>query len=282
MLVPSTSTFDANNCVVNLKASGSGYGQFKCDGTLQFTGTSSLNKEYYVDCSSTRWFNMSTGLDGGKIEDLAEVGSNIVSANNNTGSVFIWNSSNSQWTAPNIYSSHAPTTGFTIYGGNSFLRSGAGTIDISSTSIPNTGDYSSLTLNYHDGTGSNASLFGPGAVGWGWNIFANPYTCSLDWDAQDDNLPANTNNAIYTWTGSTYASYVNGVSNGSGLDQYIAPGQAFWVQTQDDFVSGSMTIEYANTSVDGTPGFLKTNPDMARLTVEETNGSKKKSCGCSI
>jgi SprB repeat/PKD domain len=63
----------------------------------------------------------------------------------------------------------------------------------------------------------------------GWNLVANPYACTIDWN-DSDWTKTNMNNAVYVWNGSTglYASYVNGVSSNGG-SPYIASSQSFFV-----------------------------------------------------
>jgi len=65
----------------------------------------------------------------------------------------------------------------------------------------------------------------------GWHLIGNPYPSYLDWDKIAGSL-TNTDNAIYVWDGTQYASYVNGICGGSGnQDNYIAPMQGFFIHT---------------------------------------------------
>lgn len=63
----------------------------------------------------------------------------------------------------------------------------------------------------------------------GWNLIANPYPCTIDWNDLDW-TKTNIDNAIYVYHAATglYASYVNGIGNNGGSN-LIAPFQAFWV-----------------------------------------------------
>ncbi len=63
----------------------------------------------------------------------------------------------------------------------------------------------------------------------GWNLVANPYPCTIDWNDVDWNK-SNLDDAIYIYDAATgaYASYVNGIGNNGGSN-LIAPFQAFWV-----------------------------------------------------
>ncbi|MCB0430854.1 MAG: T9SS type A sorting domain-containing protein [Flavobacteriales bacterium] len=66
----------------------------------------------------------------------------------------------------------------------------------------------------------------------GWNLVANPYPSTIDWDAANMNYNASVNNAIYVFRDDIqqYASYVGGVGTNGG-SRYIPSCQAFWVQT---------------------------------------------------
>jgi hypothetical protein len=63
----------------------------------------------------------------------------------------------------------------------------------------------------------------------GWNMVANPYPCTIDWNDADW-VKTNMNNAVYIFNAATglYASYVNGVSSNGG-SRYIASSQSFFV-----------------------------------------------------
>lgn len=64
----------------------------------------------------------------------------------------------------------------------------------------------------------------------GWNLVANPYPCTIDWDSGSW-TKTNLDDAIYVYDAANqvYMTYINGVGNNGG-SQYIAPGQAFWVK----------------------------------------------------
>lgn len=86
----------------------------------------------------------------------------------------------------------------------------------------------------------------------GWNLIANPYPATIDWDLLAGKV--NVNNAIYAFDPSTgqYSSYVNGISVGS-LTSRIGSGQAFWVQANGDgFWTGLTFSESSKTTFEGT------------------------------
>jgi len=63
----------------------------------------------------------------------------------------------------------------------------------------------------------------------GWNMLANPYPCTIDWNSANW-TKTNMNNAVYVWNPVTnqYASYVGGVGTHGG-SRYIPSSQSFFV-----------------------------------------------------
>lgn len=260
-----------NGCAVTLEANATSSGQFYCDGTLNTSNSPTISRQTYLDLSSSRYYNISTGITGASLSTLAEPGASIVANSGATGSVWYWDATTSRWEAPaNTTDAVDPKVGYTIFGGSSngtdFLRSGTGTISADGTGINNSDV--AITLSYHDGTNSNASLFAGGASGWGWNLIANPFTATYDWNGQS--FPSNTNNAIYIWNGTNYSSFVNGVPTNQG-SRYIPPGQAFWVQTTAT-PDGNLTLPYGQTDPTNNTSILKTNPDHVKLHLSNTSG----------
>jgi len=64
----------------------------------------------------------------------------------------------------------------------------------------------------------------------GWNLVANPYPSTIDWDAAGWTKNF-INNSIYIWDpdAQVYASYVGGVGSNGG-SQFVPSSQAFWVK----------------------------------------------------
>ena len=90
------------------------------------------------------------------------------------------------------------------------------------TGPPNTDDVN-LGVTYTDGDADED----------GWNLVANPYPCTIDWDDADW-TKTNMANAIYFWNADVgasggYATYVEGVPVNGGT-QYIAAHQGFYVK----------------------------------------------------
>ena len=66
----------------------------------------------------------------------------------------------------------------------------------------------------------------------GWNLVANPFPSTIDWDAGTSGWTRSMiDDAVYVYdaNASQYATYVNGVGTNGG-SRYIASGQAFWVK----------------------------------------------------
>ena len=105
----------------------------------------------------------------------------------------------------------------------------------------------------------------------GWHLIANPYPSSIDWDniagAAGANL-TNLDNAIYVWVGDhltgAYAEYVNETAGGvGGLDQFVAPMQAFFVHAK---VAGSAGFTLDNSDrVHSKADFLKKKTEKDNL-----------------
>lgn len=258
-----TLTFD--NSTLTLNADATGYAELRMRGTLGINNSPTFIKEYYLDLSSPRWFHMGTAMSGADLQDLNE-GQTMISANDATGSVWAWDASTSEWTNPSL-TGNSPESGYAIYAGTlsgvHFLRNGSGIVTSQGTALL-TAD-AVISPSYHNGSGSSAT-FTTGTID-GWNLIANPYTATYDWEAQA--AVTDLDDAVYVWDGSSssYTSYVNGVGANSGT-QYIAPGQAFWIRAQSASV-GTLTLDVDNTVVGQAPSFFKRN-DYASLTVRDT------------
>lgn len=265
-----TVTFNGTNVV--LDANATGYGQMKISGTVNTSNSPTYVKRFYLDVTPARYYHFSSGLTGASIGSLVESGGTVVASSGSTGSIWYWNPVTSNWTAPSdTTAALTANTGWAIYAGTSngtdFLRATDGTV-----SAKGTGFYTSDQLEplvYHDGTGSNTSLFGDTTIGWGWNFISNPFLSTYDWSSQT--IPSNVNDAFYVWNGTNYSSYVSGVGANGGT-QYIPPGQSFWVQTDAAFSSDNLTMSYAQTSPSNSTGFLKTAPDYAVLELRDSDG----------
>ena len=267
--VPSGTTLNVSGTRVTLSADAPQYAQLLVQGTFTANSNTEVWKEYDLNLSSARWFHMGIGVTGGNLDSLPAENGSLVSSSGNNGSIWFWNASNSKWTNPPSLKSNDPKIGYTIFAGNvggiDFLRVGSGIVVAEGTGVA-TGTQN-ITLAYHDGSGGDL-LFG-GGVSEGWNLIANPYTASYDWNGQT--LPSNTNNAVYVWDGTQYTSYVNGTGANGGT-RYIAPGQAFWVQTTAA-PGGTLDLDPSHLTV-AEPTFLKTKLDYVHLQLKKASGQQ--------
>ena len=96
---------------------------------------------------------------------------------------------------------------------------------------------------------------------YGWNLFGNPYTSAIDWDATSGWTKTSIDATIYIYNGTQWATY-NSTSGGSnGGKQRIAMGQGFFVHETD---AGGAYPEYGTLIMDNnvrvhgdTVGYLK-------------------------
>jgi len=79
----------------------------------------------------------------------------------------------------------------------------------------------------------------------GWNLLANPYPSTIDWEASSGWTKTNVDQSIYVWDGANnrYASYVGGLGTNGGT-QYIPSMQAFWVHC--NVAGGTGTVAMNN------------------------------------
>jgi len=109
-------------------------------------------------------------------------------------------------------------------------------------------------------------------AGKGWNLVANPYPSSIDWDAASGWTKNNVNAATYCHVNaSTWATYIAEVEANGG-SKYIAPGQGFFVQAT---AAGELGMTDAVRVHNATTFFKNTEvvPNLIRLEVSG-NGYK--------
>lgn len=104
----------------------------------------------------------------------------------------------------------------------------------------------------------------------GWNLVANPYPCTIDWNDADWQK-ININNAVYVYNAATglYASYVNGIASNGG-SRYIPSSQSFFV-VANAAAPSLIAREGVKANVNGT--FRSTESAGESLTLQLSNGS---------
>ncbi len=128
--------------------------------------------------------------------------------------------------------------------------------------------YEFSASNFNTGNHStNLALSGAISSGFGWNLIGNPYPSHLFWNSVDKTGLENT--GYYTWNGSAFLAYQNGLGTGLGLaSAYIPPFQGFFVRASVDNTVFSLKNDYrfaASSSLYKQKN--DTIPDYMRLTI---------------
>ena len=100
-------------------------------------------------------------------------------------------------------------------------------------------DYNTGTATFTGPVNTGALSIGltrtaSGAWDYGWNLVGNPYPSSIDWLAASGWTKTNVSGTMYLYTGSTWATFSVPGSGTNGGTQYVAPGQGFFVNVNDD------------------------------------------------
>lgn len=267
-----------------LAASSSDYGQLKSNVDYDDrSGSGSITKQHYLDITTAKYFHRGTALDGADLQDFND-GQTMTFANDNTGSVWEWDASTSEWAQPSP-TGNAATSAYAIFAGNAagndYLLSATGTVDVSSANL----HYQdiSATLDYDNASGSSATF--ADLVIDGWNFIANPFLANYDFEGHDTagSIAGGMSNYYYVLNGSNFSFYQKGgLTNGTGgtaptgssAAQYIAPGQGVWVRTTSDW-DGTTSFDIANIKMSGSSQMYQTTlpVDIIKLNVAEVGGS---------
>jgi hypothetical protein len=242
-----------NNGNIVLQATSAAYAQLKVDGSISGSGTVVQNMyltgsgHHALASPMTAGFTTTSGTASALYSYDAATGAYDMSP-----------------------STTAAGVGYFGLLGTGGFRTANGTFSVTGT--PNTSH--THTLGY-------ATTVAAGGSGNGWNLVGNPYTCALDWPAVTKS--AGVTNAFYIWNPatSTYDYYVNGVSAPTGTyagssiaSPYIAPMQAFWVQTTSSGQTLTSTMAASGT-VSQAPALYKTLPDQVILVATSLVDSNK-------
>ena len=253
-----------------VQASAAGYGQFIGPATSgvfqQYVGTQEA------------WRHLASPVSG----DLSALDAGGANLNFNTGAstsnVYVFDPATFDWSAvtANTHNLNTAGQGVALYlGGSNFGTSGT----ITWTGTSNAGTRN-ISYSY---TGDNYAGGNPPNEHNGWNMIANPYPCNVDFH-NFDNSSVITTYHVFTPTGAgtgTYASYSE--AGGGSPGQYIAPGQAIWVQGVQGNNGGSLNFTDADRTTSGgnvTKNNFKTNStgkgiyDRIKLMVSNSRNEK--------
>ena len=243
-----------------------------CSFTNPFSGN--ITTQRYIDAGQTNWRFLTHPVAGADLEqfddDFITSGfpgtdfPNWPSAAAPWSSMFLYNETNGitfndGFTVPtNTSYALSPGEGVWVWCGDTSTGTQPFTIDASGPA--NVGPITLPTTYSNNGAIADN----------GWNMVANPYMCTIDWDATTWNK-TNVEDAIYIWdpNNSVYASYIAGAGTNNGSNK-IASSQAFWVKVNP---GGSIGIN-ESCKIDEDHTFLRTsNPDLLKLQLNIGNKS---------
>ena len=103
---------------------------------------------------------------------------------------------------------------------------------------------------------SNTSSVGNGGdhMDDGWNLVGNPYPCPINWESGAGWSKNNIDNAIYSYDGKCYKTFVNGIGVPSDVNGIIAPMQGFYIHAS---ANSTLAINNAARVNSCTPNFYK-------------------------
>ncbi len=154
----------------------------------------------------------------------------------------------------NVTDALIPRRGYYVY-----MNSGVMNLDVTGTIY--SGDQS-MPVSYTDNGGSPSDD--------GWNLLANPYPCTIDWNSANW-TKTNINNAVYVWNPSLnqFSSYVGGVGSNGG-SRYIPSSQGFFVVANAD--SPELTLrETCKSLVQGNYKSGEEPNEILTLSIEKGN-----------
>ncbi|NNE55876.1 MAG: hypothetical protein HKN32_07645, partial [Flavobacteriales bacterium] len=101
----------------------------------------------------------------------------------------------------------------------------------------------------------------------GWNLVANSYQATIDWDAAAGWTKTNLDASIYAWDNDLqqWATYTSGGASVNGGSRYLAPHQGFWIKANaaapqfsyNMDVIADQYVEYIRETEEFTPTMMK-------------------------
>ena len=216
-----------------------------------------------VGATAANWRNNGTNTAGIGTHITGGVGNNFDQSTTNAASAFWYNEVNAGsdvtvgsgatsdpgWTAFTNGNTEALTNGkgfrILVRGDRTISLDGLGSVTPTNTTLSVTGSYvgASKTIATTK-TNSNTNS--------GYNLVGNPYPATIDWNTVTKGADISATYTIYDPTSNSYKSW-NGTS---GLaSQYIASGQAFFVQQTG--ATGGITIAEANKATNAAGNYFR-------------------------
>ena len=216
-----------------------------------------------VGATAANWRNNGTNTAGIGTHITGGVGNNFDQSTTNAASAFWYNellagsdvtvgsgaTSDPGWTAFANGNTEALTNGkgfrILVRGDRTISLDGLGSVTPTNTTLSVTGSYvgASKTIATTK-TNSNTNS--------GFNLVGNPYPATIDWNTVNKGADISATYTIYDPTSNSYKSW-NGTS---GLaSQYIASGQAFFVQQTG--ATGGITIAEANKATNAAGNYFR-------------------------
>ena len=194
------------------------------------------------------WHNLAIPADIASLDDLGDVGDQAGTGAQNT---FYWDPSGTpQWVDQTASATDVKGRGYLAYVGTYGIAAAPATLSLTGT------PYTSFAPSISYGTGTDQD----------WNLIANPFTCSLDFNALAVGTSGtNVNNSFAIWDPSADAGngdYVT-VSSISSSSQKIAPLQSFWVQTTGSSPSFPSMSMSTHGTVGSSPTYYKSQSVIA-------------------
>ncbi len=131
------------------------------------------------------------------------------------------------------------------------------------------------TINFPLSFCNSGCSYSAGGSTNGWNLLANPYPCTIDWNATTGwTKNGISSNTVYIWNADqeNYATY-NGVIGNNGGSRYIAGGQAFFVNASS---AASSLIMNEDVKVDTyTSGLRVASEEISGLRISAVSGNRR-------
>ena len=117
---------------------------------------------------------------------------------------------------------------------------------------------------------SNTSSVGNGGdhMDDGWNLVGNPYPCPINWESGAGWSKNNIDNAIYSYDGKCYKTFVNGIGVPSDVNGIIAPMQGFYIHAS---ANSTLAINNAARVNSCTPNFYKKAEEKQLIRIKAFN-----------